>query len=253
MVSENRALVSIIIPTYNNANIICRAVDSCINQTYKNIEIIVIDDGSTDNTKEVLSRYNSDERFKYIYQENQERSAARNHGLDVAKGEYIQFLDSDDEIYPEKIEKQVNFLDSNLDYFLVYCCTEYINKNKTISCPQYMGIIDDLLIRGNFIPINSPLIRKNSIRFTKGINKLEDWEYWIKVCFKNKVFLLNKVLCKVHIEDQENKNYINNMIYAEIKMYIFFKNTQVCSKSRAYLQIFKKLIQLFLVKLSSEK
>lgn len=242
-------LVSIIIPTYNNADIICRAVESCVNQTYKNIEIIVIDDGSTDNTKEVLSRYFSDERFKYIYQENQERSVARNHGLDIAKGEYIQLLDSDDEIYLEKIENQVNVFLGNEDIFLVYCCTEYIGEVKRVSCQKYSGIIDDVLIRGNFIPINSPLTRKSNIRFTIGINKLEDWEYWVKICFKNKVFALDKVLCKVYIENQESKSYIISMIKAEINMYMIFKNIHTCSKFRAYLQIFKKLIQLLLVKL----
>lgn len=222
MVSENRALVSIIIPTYNNANIICRAVDSCINQTYKNIEIIVIDDGSTDNTKDVLSKYNKDERFKYIYQENQERSAARNHGLDVAKAEYIQFLDSDDEIYPTKIEKQVKILDDNPKYFLVYCGVEYKNElgeiTRTLE-PKIDGNIDYEILKGNFITIHSPLFRKIDVRFDTKINRLEDWEFWINTVKNNKVVYLNEVLCQVSLSLQVTNKYKKEMIFGEIYIY----------------------------------
>ena len=88
-------LFSIIIPTYNRANFICTAIESVIGQTYKNWELIIVDDGSTDNTKEIVLSFN-DDRVRYIYQENQERSAARNNGINNAKGDYICFLDSDD-------------------------------------------------------------------------------------------------------------------------------------------------------------
>lgn len=215
-------LVSIIIPTYNNVDTICQAVDSCINQTYKNIEIIVIDDGSTDNTKKVLNKYLSDERFKYIYQENQERSAARNHGLDIAKGEYIQFLDSDDRLYPSKIEKQVNFLDSNPEYFLVYCGVEYIDKNgKCINTLEkgYENIVQIQLLKGNFITIHAPLTRKNNIRFNVNSNRLEDWEYWISSIKTKKIGYIDKILCAVTIDVQIKKDYIINMIKNEIKIY----------------------------------
>ncbi len=215
-------LVSIIIPTYNNANTICRAVDSCVNQTYKNIEIIVIDDGSTDNTKDVLSKYNKDERFKYIYQENQERSAARNHGLDIAKGKYIQFLDSDDEIYPTKIEKQVDFLDANPEYLLVYCGVEYKNELEQITHtlePKIEGNIDYEILKGNFLVIHSPLFRKTDVRFDTKINRLEDWEFWINIVKNNKVVYLNEVLCQVSLSLQVTNKYKKEMIFGEIYIY----------------------------------
>lgn len=224
MVSENRILVSIIIPTYNNANTICRSIDSCINQTYKNIEIIIIDDGSTDNTKEVLSRYNSDERFKYIYQENQERSAARNHGLDLAKGEYIQFLDSDDTLYPEKLEKQVNFLDENQDYFLVYCGVEYKNELGQITHtlePNINGNIDYEILKGNFITIHSPLFRKTDVRFDEKINRLEDWKFWIYAIKNKKIAYIDEILCDVNIvkNKQHSKKYRIDMLKGDILLY----------------------------------
>ena len=224
MVSETESLVSIIIPTYNNANTICRSVDSCINQTYKNIEIIVIDDGSTDNTKEVLSRYSLDGRFKYIYQENQERSAARNHGLDVARGEYIQFLDSDDEIYPTKIEKQINFLDANPEYFLVYCGVEYKNEIGQITHtlePKIDGNIDYKILKGNFITMHSPLFRKTDVRFDTKINRLEDWKFWIYVVKDKEITYIDEILCDVNIHENIHlsKTYKINMLKGVINLY----------------------------------
>jgi glycosyltransferase involved in cell wall biosynthesis len=95
---------SIIIPTYNRASLVPIAVQSVLNQTFSDFEIFVIDDGSTDNTKEVLAQFESDSRFKYIFQENAQESAARNHGLRLAQGKYACFLDSDDYFLPNHLE-----------------------------------------------------------------------------------------------------------------------------------------------------
>ncbi len=250
MVNENKSLVSIIIPTYNNANTICRAVDSCINQTYKNIEIIVIDDGSTDNTKDVLSKYNKDVRLKYLYQENQERSAARNHGLDVARGEYIQFLDSDDEIYPTKIEKQANFLDANPEYFLVYCGVEYKNELGQITHtlePKIDGNIDYEILKGNFITIHSPLFRKTDVRFDTKINRYEDWKYWI-FCTRGKlVSYIDIQLCNVSVNKQENKDYVIGMLKGKTKVYLELLKNLNFKKYKLILQIlrFKNILHTF--------
>lgn len=243
-------LVSIIIPTYNNANTICRAVDSCINQTYQNIEIIVIDDGSMDNTKEILSKYNEDNRFRYIYQENQERSVARNHGLDIAKGKYIQFLDSDDELYPTKIEKQVSFLDANPEYFLVYCGVEYKNElgqtTHTLE-PKIDGNIDYEILKGNFLVINSPLFRKIGVRFDTKINRLEDWKFWIYVIQNKKIAYIDEILCDVYIEKQLSKKYVLKMLQGDINIYSeLLKNAQFRKyKSKFIVLKLKKYMQYF--------
>jgi glycosyltransferase involved in cell wall biosynthesis len=104
--------VSVVIPTYNRANYVLDAVESVRNQTYQDFEIIVIDDGSTDNTREVLSRLIDEEAIVYHYQENSGESSARNRGISLAKGTYIAFLDSDDLFQPTKLEKQVDYLDN---------------------------------------------------------------------------------------------------------------------------------------------
>lgn len=97
---------SIIIPTYNRATFLPKAIDSVLAQTFNDWELIVVDDGSTDNTKEIVAQYN-DERITYIYQENSERSAARNNGISHSKGEYVCFLDSDD-FYLENFLNDLN-------------------------------------------------------------------------------------------------------------------------------------------------
>lgn len=107
-------LVSVIVPVYNVLPYLREALDSVINQTYKNLEIIVVDDGSTDGSEEVCDEYLSDPRVTVIHQENRGLSGARNTGLDRMTGEYVAFLDSDDAFMPEMIEKMVNTIIRNM-------------------------------------------------------------------------------------------------------------------------------------------
>jgi len=109
------------VPCYNYAHFLGETLDSILAQTYPNWECIIIDDGSTDNTKDVANAYcKKDKRFKYVYQSNQGLSAARNKGIELAKGEYIQLLDSDDLISAEKFRHQVTCFTSNTDVDMVY-------------------------------------------------------------------------------------------------------------------------------------
>ncbi|NLF42696.1 MAG: glycosyltransferase family 2 protein [Bacteroidales bacterium] len=114
--------ISVIIPTYNRALYLTKAVDSVLEQTYRNYEIIVVDDGSTDNTKEVLLPYR--DKIRYIYQDNKGVSTARNTGILKANGELIAFLDSDDEWFPDKLKIQVS--DFELFPDAVLSCTNAI-------------------------------------------------------------------------------------------------------------------------------
>lgn len=120
---ERDPLVSTIIPTYNRAGLVVEAIDSALAQTYPHIEVIVVDDGSTDSTKEVLSRYG--DRIQVISQPNAGPAAARNRGVTAAQGEMIAFLDSDDLWLPEKLARQVNLLQRLGD--AVSCCLCNIN------------------------------------------------------------------------------------------------------------------------------
>jgi len=108
---EISASISVIVPTYNCAKYIIEAIESVLNQTYRASEIIVVDDGSTDNTKETLGKYISDKLIRYYYQDNRGVAAARNRALKEAKGEYIALLDADDQWLPQRLEKSVEFLE----------------------------------------------------------------------------------------------------------------------------------------------
>jgi glycosyltransferase involved in cell wall biosynthesis len=116
----NTPKVSVILPTYNRAKQIENAVQSVLSQTYKNYELIVIDDGSTDSTEDVLRKFTDNNRFKYFKQVNQGASVARNFGLEKSKGELIAFQDSDDKWREDKLEKQVRLIESQSEVGLVY-------------------------------------------------------------------------------------------------------------------------------------
>jgi glycosyltransferase involved in cell wall biosynthesis len=112
MIDVEVPTVSVIIPTYNRAHLVGQAIRSVLNQTYQDLEIILVNDGSTDNTEEIVKGFN-DDRIRYIrHDENKGAAAARNTGIEAALGEYIAFQDSDDEWLPEKLEKQIRVLEN---------------------------------------------------------------------------------------------------------------------------------------------
>lgn len=118
-------LISVIIPVYKVEKFLHRCVDSVINQTYKNLEIILIDDGSPDNCGNICDEYaKKDTRIKVIHQENQGLSGARNSGLNIAKGEYIYFIDSDDYIKKNTLENMIKY--SEKDILILYQEQQYI-------------------------------------------------------------------------------------------------------------------------------
>jgi glycosyltransferase involved in cell wall biosynthesis len=222
--------VSIIIPTYNHEHYILTALKSCFLQIYKNIEIIIIDDGSTDNTKNILSSYLN--RVTYLYQENQGLAAARNTGLNTAEGKYIQFLDSDDTIHPEKLSKQVNFLEQNKNCIAVFCnCgksdfkyKEYFTTNPIISPTKY-------LIYYNFIPVHTMLSRRNNFRFNTKRTSLEDWEYWLNVCYNRKIGYSNETLCEINRTHSDNmSSNMLRMTINEIQIRLSLLNSKKYSK-----------------------
>ena len=112
--SKEKPTVSVIIPTYNRAKLLPRAIKSVLNQTFKDFEVIIVDDGSTDNTEEVINEFQKhNKRIKYIrHEKNKGAAAARNTGIKIAQGEYIAFQDSDDEWLPNKLEKQMEIFES---------------------------------------------------------------------------------------------------------------------------------------------
>ncbi|MFB6165571.1 MAG: glycosyltransferase family 2 protein [Haloarculaceae archaeon] len=120
-------VVSVVIPTYNRADVLSRAVESALAQTLADVEVIVVDDASTDHTDEVLASFDDDRLTTLVHDENRGGSAARNTGIDHATGEYVAFLDSDDEWRPTKLERQVSTLERRSDEWVAaYCGVEFV-------------------------------------------------------------------------------------------------------------------------------
>jgi glycosyltransferase involved in cell wall biosynthesis len=181
--------VSVIIPTYNRGSLIKRAVDSVLSQTFKDYEIIIIDDGSKDDTKDVLAPYM--DRVRYVHQANAGISKARNHGIELAKGQYIAFLDSDDYWAPEKLEVQAEILDGNPKVGIVYGRMPIVNEHGEVlgmkpNGPSGKNFQELLRVWGD-LPTSSVMTRKECFDrvgvFDPDLPPMEDIDMWIRIAY----------------------------------------------------------------------
>lgn len=190
---NNDPKVSVIIPVYNGGQYIRGAVESVLNQTFKDLEIIVIDDGSTDRTKDVLSPWINEGKIVYFFQQNKGLAGARNTGIKLSKGKFLKFLDRDDLLYPQILEKQVDHLAnkpetliSTTDYEL-----EFPSKNKK-AVTIWIGKENRQLARfieGNPCPVHTILIRSDVVRRANGFDEdlrcHEDTFLWQRLLIQN--------------------------------------------------------------------
>lgn len=192
----NTPKVSVIIPTYNRGDLIGRAIQSILDQTFQAFEIIIVDDGSIDSTDAIVKTF-SDPRITYIYQENQGICAARNTGISSASGIYISFLDSDDALIEYALEKGVEILEQHpevgLHYGLARCVSEtgdfLCNHKSFLPAGIWSGLsqLQSLLTIGNYIPPSATMVRKKAVTdagmfdssFSSGS---EDYDLWVRLC-----------------------------------------------------------------------
>lgn len=192
-------LVSVIITTYNSARFLPKCVESVLAQSYKNLEIIIIDDGSIDQTCDLVKKFG--DAVQYHYQENKGVSAARNAGLKHANGEFIQFVDADDYIHPEKIEKQLKAFTEN-DISIVYSDYTLVDTsgNELTEATQRLkaGLFDDKapmvdrLMKECFLLIHSQLTRRRVFDEEGGFDETEgiseDWDVWLRFAVRGLKF-----------------------------------------------------------------
>ncbi len=198
-------LISIITPCYNYGKFLPETLENILEQTYQNWECIIVNDGSTDNTEEVcLSYVKIDERFKYIYQDNKGLSGARNTALNHAQGKYVQLLDSDDLLEPNKLNLQVQLFEVNLNIDLIYSkitMFESDDANRTytpFNLPNNIQpsgkneqIISALVTDNFFLPgcvIFRTELFKQVGNFDENLYGLEDWDYWARAALLGKEF-----------------------------------------------------------------
>ncbi len=203
---ENKPLVSIIIPTYNRKHFVCEAIDSCLAQTYSNCEIIVIDDGSADGSGEHL-RKKYGERIRYIHQRNQGPAIARNRGIQEARGEFIHFLDADDQLAPEKIAICLRLFLQRSDIDVVHTHYQFVASDgrSPLVTPPFPSFSDDIFcemlrLTGNHILISSTMIRTAVLRAVGGFEadpnfrSAEDWDLFLRLAAKHKFYGINQRL-----------------------------------------------------------
>lgn len=221
-----KPLVSVIMPTYNRARYLADSISSVLKQTYANFELLIIDDGSTDKTKNVVKYFtNKDPRVRYFVNEHSGRPAIpRNFGLKQARGEYLTFLDSDDEYLPEKIVRQMEFLqDEGLDVVGVGGIIVDITGQKIKEViPEKTKDWLEKILGGNFV-FNPIMIRRAAYEKIGGFDEraefIEDWEWLIRICEHLKFGLLSESLFKYRIHGRnwtsalEAKNKATSLAY----------------------------------------
>ncbi len=188
---KNNDLVSIIIPTYNRQDLLKESVESVINQTYKNIELIIVDDGSIDNTKAVVENYLSDPRVKYIYQINKGLGEARNNGILNSKGNYLMFLDDDDIYLPYAVEKMLLFFKKQPDNVkLIYGDLIYFNTiakkyHKEPKIEPKPTLYTQLIISNILTTPGQVIAYTQAVKdvgmYDSNVNGTEDYDLWTKI------------------------------------------------------------------------
>lgn len=189
--------VSIITPTFNRAYILKNPIQSLLDQSYDRWELLIVDDGSTDTTKELVEGY-KDPRIKYFYQKNQGQSAARNKGLEEAQGEWIAYLDSDNELYPEYLTSMIKDLENNRNAFFALPQahrTMELYQDKVLvetvddssDFPEELTV-KDIVHRKLHADMNGFIhnrkIIEAGIRFDPNIIRMEDWDFMMTICEK---------------------------------------------------------------------
>lgn len=207
-------LVSVIIPAYNADQFIAQAIQSALNQTYRSYEIIVVDDGSTDTTKEVLATFG--DNIHCLYQENRGPSAARNAGIKIAQGKYICFLDADDLWTSDKLRVQCEFMEQNQD--VAFACSDheefdaggivlrsFLEKKEETLGPNIIGKnpVENAFIKilsMNFISTPTIILRKTCLEkvglFDEGLWSIEDRDLWLRIAANFPIACIPGICCR---------------------------------------------------------
>lgn len=203
--------VSVVIPAFNASLFLDEAITSVIGQSFRDFEIVVVDDGSVDETRQVAERY---PEVKYLYQQNRGESGARNTGIGHAEGCYLAFLDADDSFLPEKLEFQVSLLDRHPGIAIVYSDVNLCNASGTVRglfsrqvCQpeRDSSRVFQRLVRGNFLTVNSVLVRRKVLDqvglFDESIHTFPDWDLWLRIAAEHEFSYIDLPLANYRIHE----------------------------------------------------
>lgn len=238
---NNNPLVSIIMPAYNAEKFISKSIESVLQQTYPNWELLVINDGSIDNTSNIVNSFN-DSRIKLIEQDNSGVSKARNTGIANSTGEFIAFLDSDDLWLQDKLEIQVKYMINNQNIILSYGdYLSFIEDGKIIENKQlYPFKIKDLkerLLVFNFIATLTVMVKSDVLKDTGGFDTEffgpEDWDLWIKISQKGDIDYIKENLAMYREHEggiSKNKKRQLEEEYKVLKRHVLQSNNEILKK-----------------------
>ncbi len=194
---------------YNANNFVGKAIQSILNQSYTNLELIIINDGSTDGSMDVINSFNDDRIKLHCNKNNRGIVYCRNKGLKLAKGEYIGMFDADDIAYPKKFEKQIAFLEQNSDYGMVGSWVKQIDEKgkqlpKSWKLRASSKMIPSIMLFRNYFLQSAVLYRKDCISkfsFSEGFDVVEDYLIWIEIIKEYKTSNLNDYLVNYRIHN----------------------------------------------------
>ena len=217
---NNKTTFSVIMPAYNAEKFIKQSISSVLSQTFKEFELIVVDDGSTDSTKKIINSF-KDDRIKYIYQKNQGVSAARNNAIKTSKGSWLAFLDADDVWVKDVLEVYFKYID---DFDLVIGEYKYMHEKGEVpaydlkNIPSNKKEFFNRLLDGNFIGTGAIAFKKSIIDsyFDEKIKFAEDYKLWLQLASKSKkIKIIDKILYEYRVHDS---SALQNTEFKELEL-----------------------------------
>ncbi|MBD2355696.1 glycosyltransferase family 2 protein [Tolypothrix sp. FACHB-123] len=235
-------LVSVVMTTYNHEKYIAEAIKSVLEQTFTDFELIIINDGSSDNTDKIIKLFLSDKRIVYIHQDNQGPSVAVNNGILTAKGKYIALMSGDDICYPERLEKQYQYLETS-GQKIAFSWVDFIDDNSHLILGNHFAknffnyqnktraeMLNTLFFKGNYLCSVTAFIEKDVLLkaglFHLSSIQLQDFDMWIKLVKHYEIFILTEKLIKYRVRsDGQNLSHPDsNSIRTYFEKYQIYKN-----------------------------
>lgn len=248
---NKKPLVSVVIPVYNTEKFLSECLSSVYNQSYKNIEVIIINDGSTDGSKLIINRYYKEYKDRTFVLTNKKPSGsgemASNMGIKISQGNYVAIMDSDDVSCFSRIEKEVDFLEKHKDYFLVSSSAELINEDSTFIgsinvANDYMSIMKKIYLNNSIIN-STVMFRKSDIKndFYKikypFFNDYYSWFYYLSL--EKKIYTLSDKLVKYRVNSSSSTR---KKLKRNFNISFKIKNDILCSKKFKILMSYRLII-----------
>ncbi|MBU1007661.1 glycosyltransferase [Candidatus Dependentiae bacterium] len=253
MVVNGAPKISVVLPTYNGLTrgFVTYAIESVLQQTYKNFELLIVDDGSSDDTRELCQKYLADHRVTYLHQKNSGVSAARNHGIKKSSGDYIAFLDDDDSWLPEKLEKQLSFVENLCDsqFGLCYTALEFMTKDgrKTGIIQSHhaeKNIFREMLYE-NIVDCTSSVLVPRSVLddvglFQEHLSYAEDYDLWLRIAKKYHIYSIDEPLALYREHSNKLSSNLEKMeFYALVVTFHALQDAELIDKNHVFNYIYK--------------